>query len=125
MKSNYFDIKDFENVYLEDSWVLKIKTDSDTAEFLLDVVLTENHPLYTQPKQNEQYCFKRAAINFSEVTAVIWIEVNMIAFTGAAGEIDFGNIDSFIYDGEYYNLSGDWGELKIQSGKPTIKFIEE
>ena len=124
MQSNYFTIEEFENVFLEDSWVLRIRTDSNSAEFLLDVVLTEKHPLYTFPKQNEQYCYKQATINFPEVVKAIWVEVNMFPYKDLDGEIDFGNIDSFIYDGEYYNLSGDWGELKIQSAKPTIKFIE-
>ncbi len=63
-------------------------------------------------------------MNFPEVERIIWVEVYMFPSKDLDGEIDFGNIDSFIYDGEYYNLSGDWGELKIQSAKPTIKFIE-
>ena len=40
MKLNYFNFEGFEHIYLEDSYVLSIKTDSSSAEFLLEVVLT-------------------------------------------------------------------------------------
>ena len=119
---NYYEIEGLETIYLEDSIVLEIRTDYGSAEFLLDVVLTENNPFYTPPKPNEQYCYKKAVLNFPMVVEVIWVEKSLIPFTDLSGEIDFGNIDSFSYNGNYYNLSGDWGELKIQSAKPTIKF---
>ena len=46
----------------------------------------------------------------------------MIPYLDANNEIDFGNIDEFFYEDEFYNLSGDWGTLKIQSAKPIIKY---
>ena len=123
MKLDYYSIEEFENIYLEDSYVLQIRTNSNSAEFLLEVVLTENHPLYNPPKQNEQYCYKKAELSFPTVTEIIWVEVNIIPSKDANGEVDFGNIDLFFYNDQYYELCGDWGELKIQSAKPTIRFI--
>lgn len=125
MKLDYYNIEELENVYLEDSYVLRIKTDSNSAEFRLSVVLTENHPLYNPPKQDEYYCCKKAVLSFPAATEIIWVEVNIDPAIDANGEVDFGNIDSFFYNDQYYELSGSWGELKIQSAKPTIKFMEE
>jgi hypothetical protein len=48
----------------------------------------------------------------------------MISNSDIEGEIDFGNIDEFYLENDFYRLSGEWGELKIKSAKPIIEFIE-
>ncbi|SKB11761.1 hypothetical protein PL11201_180015 [Planktothrix sp. PCC 11201] len=45
---NYWQLPGLENIYLEDSYVLGIKTDT-SIEFFLEAILTENHSLYTSP----------------------------------------------------------------------------
>ncbi len=124
MRLDYFNFPGFENIYLEDSYVLEIKTNSTSVEILLEAVLTEQHSLYTNPNSNEQYCYKKIVIHFPDAESVIWIDRKMISYTDANGEIDFGNIDEFYLENDFYRLSGDWGELKIKSGKPIIEYIE-
>ncbi len=48
----------------------------------------------------------------------------MISNSEIEGEIDFGNIDEFYLENDFYLLSGEWGELKIKSAKPVIEYIE-
>lgn len=55
---NYWQFPGFENIYLEDSYVLSIN-DKTSIQILLEAVLTENHSLYTQPLPEEQYCYRR------------------------------------------------------------------
>ena len=124
MRLDYFNFEGFENIYLEDSYVLEIKTNSTSVEILLEAVLTEQHSLYTNPRENEHYCCKKIVIHFPDVEGVIWIDRKMIPNTDANGEIDFGNIDEFYLENDFYRLSGEWGELKIKSAKPTIEYIE-
>lgn len=124
MTVEYYSFQGFENVFLEDSFVLNIKTSQILAEFLVEIILTEKHRLYSKPKPNEVYCYKKAKISFPKIENIVWIEVNICPSIDANNEVDFGNIDSFFYENDFYNISGDWGEVKIQSQSPTIKFID-
>jgi hypothetical protein len=117
----YYQLEGLEHVYLEDSYVLDIKTDPASVEFLLCVVLTEHHPLYRFPSPAEQYCYRRGLLRFPNVERVEWLEKSMMPSTDATGAVDYGNIDEFyLADGDYY-LSGDWGRLEIKSSPPSLE----
>lgn len=116
----YHQIQGFEHVYLEDSYVLDVRTSPSSVEFSLSVVLTEQHPLYTPQLPDEQYCYRSGLLRFPNVRRVEWIEKSMIPFTDAAGAVDYGNIDEFYRTGERYYLSGDWGRLEIESSPPSL-----
>ena len=64
-------------MYLEDSFVLNIKAEVNYVEFLLEVVLTENHPLYVPPSSQERYCYKKAKLRFSNAKQITWIKKQM------------------------------------------------
>lgn len=57
--SQYFDLRGFEAVYLEDSFVLGVTATPGLLVVDLDVVLTEDHPSYTPPPPEEHYCYRR------------------------------------------------------------------
>jgi hypothetical protein len=38
----------------------------------------------------------------------------------ADGETDYGNIDSFTFQGDRYELAGEWGHVMIEGPPPTI-----
>ena len=115
-RKEYYELQGFENAYLEDSYVLNVLEKENEIEFVLDVVLTENHPLFTTPRENEQYCYKRGRITFTNV-----IEYRSTqAFVDAHKEIDYGNIDEFFEENGNYHLSGDWGKMMINSSLPEM-----
>jgi hypothetical protein len=117
----YYQFEGLEHVYLEDSYVLDIRTDPMSVEFSLCVVLTEEHPLYRSPLSGEQYCYRRGLLRFSHVERVEWMEKSIMSSTDATGAVDYGNIDEFyLADGHYY-LSGDWGRLEIKSLPPSLE----
>ena len=122
MEKIYYDqLPGFEGVYLEDSYVLDIKTDANSVDIFLEAVLTEKHPQYTHPKPNEQYCYRKTHLHFSNVKKVAWAQKSMHPYEDANGEVDYGNIDEFyLVDGHYY-LAGDWGALNIVSSKPIVE----
>jgi len=119
--NSYYKWHDFKNVYLEDSFVLEIDETDDELSFILEVVLTENHPLYTPPNSDKQYCYKKGEIVFQELQSVKWINRNTRPFIDANGSEDYGNIDFFTLSPEGYHLSGDWGEIVVKSS--PVKFI--
>lgn len=118
----YCEIPGFSEVYFEDSWVTGFSEDANRILFVLDLVLCEGHPLYQQPKIDEQYCYRRAELEFPDVKQVVWHERHFAPAIDASHEIDYGNIDAFQWkDGQYY-LEGDWGKVTIESSLPCISY---
>ena len=108
----YFDFPDFEYLYLEDSWVLQIESQSNDLEFTLDAVLTEEHP-FSKPLIDEQYCYRKTKIIFQNCKNINWIERSANYNKDSKGEIDYGNIDWFYYQNKTFCIGGEWGKLEI------------
>lgn len=121
---NYWQFPGFENIYLEDSYVLSINAKT-SIQILLETVLTENHSLYTQPLPGEQYCYRRMTVNFPHPQTYDLVVNNISPIADPDGSIDYGNIDEFFRaDGKYYLRVGEWGELTIVSDPPMIFDVE-
>lgn len=121
---NYYELPGLENIYLEDSYVLDIQISNTSAQFLLDLVITKNHPKYKHPSPKEQYCYKKSWLQFNQLKEFNWIKKIMYPYRDANEEIDYGNIDALIFLNEKYNLYGDWGEIEIISAPPIVEIID-
>lgn len=121
--SKYYEWDNFKDIYLEDSFVLGIEESENQVSFTVEMVLTEEHPMYSPPHNGEQYCYKKGKIIFQELKAVKWLNRNMQPFTDANNSEDYGNIDSFQSSSEGYHLSGDWGEVIINSSPPKVVWL--
>lgn len=121
---NYYEIQSLSNFYLEDSYVLSINEAVETLIFELEAVLTKNHPQYKEPEKGEQYCYRKASVRFFSVTSIEWLDKRFIGFEDSAGELDYGNIDSFVWDDGSYTLSGDWGRVIIWGGEVEVTITE-
>jgi len=123
MTINYYEMTELKNLYLEDSFVLSIDEFEGEIVFSMDFVLNENHPLYSEPSFEENYYYRKGKIKFTEPKVVRWIKRNEKRTTDINGEVDFGNIDTFIKsDDEKYVLSGDWGKLEISPKDIIIEY---
>ena len=121
--TNYFELsKEFSEVYLEDSYVLGYLEDYNQLEFLIEFVLTEKSPFYSSPESGNQYCYKKGRLIFPGIKAIEWKRQTFKKTTDLNGEIDYGNIDSFVKEEKKYHLSGDWGEVFIESEAPQLNF---
>jgi hypothetical protein len=124
--SDYFEtIPALRDIYLEDSYVLAIHESEGELRIDLDAVLTENHPQWTPPKPDEHYCFRRIRLIFERPRRVEWIRKDMRPSRDATGEIDYGNIWSIQRDGTVYEVEGDLGQLRVDSGPPIVIDHEE
>ena len=121
--SRYYEWDKFKNIYLEDSFVLRIEESEKEISFTVEAVLTEEHPRYSPPREAEQYCYKRARIVFKGLKNIKWLERNSKPFTDADGNEDYGNIDSFELSSEGYHLLGDWGDVIICSEAPNLEWL--
>lgn len=120
--SQYYEWDNFRNTYLEDSFVLDIEESKEQLSFTVEIVLTEKHSLYAPPSENEQYCYKTAKIIFQKLKSVTWLNKSMKPFTDADDSEDYGNIDSFELSPDGYHLTGDWGEVIIDSAPPMLEW---
>lgn len=116
----------FEEVYLEDSWVLRVEESSESIKFEMELVLCEGHPQYHAPYKDEQYCYSKGSIVFDKPSDVTWLAKTMTRpAVDANGEVDFGNVDSFELKNGVYHLQGDWGEIELRSAAVTIEYQSE
>ncbi len=122
MEVNYYEFAGFEQIYLEDSYILDLKITPLILLIYMEIVLTENHFLYRKPLPNEHYCCRKAQITFSNVESVVWTEKIKGSYRDATGEIDFGNIDTFVLTNGIYKITGDLGNLEIISEMPKLEF---
>ena len=120
---NYWQFPGFENIYLEDSYVLSINAKT-SIQILLEAVLTENHPLYTQALPGEQYCYGRMTVNFPHLQTYDLVLNNISPIADPDGSVDYGNIDDFFMVDDKYYLRGEWGELTIVSDPPILFDVE-
>lgn len=109
-------------IYLEDSWVLGINQDEKSISFEVEFVLTKSHELYSEPKKNEQYCYKKGQLILSECSVISLKPSGHPPSTDANGEKDFGNIDTFTKQDGKVELSGDWGNLLAKCNEVLVNF---
>ncbi|WP_245663197.1 hypothetical protein [Nocardia inohanensis] len=115
MTRNYTDYPSLAGIYLEDSYVMDIVEEPGEFKFVLEAVLTPDHPHYHDPAIGEQYCYADGALVFSEVTAVDWVDRSYQKYKDATGTEDLGNIDSLTGTDGVYSVQGDWGKVLISS----------
>ena len=120
---DYWKFQGFENLYLEDSHLLDLHTDSQ-VEARVEAVLRESHPDYHGPKPGEQYAYKNIVIAFPNLRNYRWLEKKMVPTRDPDGGIDYGNIDEFYRSNERYFMSGDWGTIEIDSDPPIVRYLE-
>jgi hypothetical protein len=105
---------DLRDVYLEDSWVLRLDPAEHSVVFTLEAVLTPGHLRYHRPHPGEQYCYERAALRLSSRSPVAYQLSWSPPAQDLSGVDDLGNIDTFReIDSRSWELTGTWGLLTI------------
>ena len=121
--SDYLMIPGFENVYLENGWVLDVRAEPCRLMLDVEIVLLESHLAYSEPVAGEQYCYLRGSIRFERVSELNWSGQGIsVPAVDASGERDFGSIDEFTVGDGAYVLEGDFGRIEVKSRPPTLAF---
>ena len=118
--NSYPEIAQLSGLLLEESYVLDIEARPGLVRFELDIVLTPEHPQYLSPSAEEQHCFRRGRMEFLRVRRVVWADQGAPPARDAAGEVDFGNIDSFTWNDLGYELEGSWGRMEVQAEEVVL-----
>ncbi len=120
---NYYNLKGFEDLYFEDSFLLNIEKSKTRLSFIVEIVLLENYHLYQAPKAGEQHCYKQGKIVFEDFKSVSWISENFETTINIDGSEDMGNIDVFNFSSGKYHLEGSWWEVEIESPLPKLSWL--
>jgi hypothetical protein len=122
MIQEYHTFKSFENIYLEDSYLLDVDISDTKITLTVEAVLTEEHSQYSEPEKEKKYCYQIIDIIFSNVTSYAWNKKNMHLISGGDVAPDYGNIDFFYKEKAQYNIGGEWGTLQIRSNVPQVLY---
>ena len=122
----YYEIPGFEELGLEDSWVMGVQEDASGIVFDVDFALCLKHPFFAPPLSGEANSFHRGHIRFCEPSSVVWyLKARTPPNLDSTSEVDFGNFDSFYFSGNCFHLDGDWGELEVISAPPVVDYREK
>lgn len=122
--SVYSSFSGFEDVYLEDTWVLEIQRTGNKFVFHVDLVLTSGHADYVPRLSGEQYCYRHARIVFDDLRSLNWTGARLVAAQDSTGEFDLGTIDFLSYADSKYSIEGDFGSIVLVSSAPRIEFTD-
>jgi hypothetical protein len=117
----YTDLDGFEAVVLEESYVFGIKAIPGAVTFKVEFALTPEHPAYAPPRSGETECFRTGRVRFINVERLVWEDQGAPPATDASGEIDYGHIDSFTWDGMTFKLEGDWGRMELTAAGVEVE----
>lgn len=118
---SYHQIKGFEYVILEESFVSEILENPNEIKFTMELYIKETAPTHLKPDDRRFY--RDAEIIFSNVVKIEWLKKTLTPYNSGEGEVDYGNIDELYLKKDFYHITGDWGAIKIKSSEPRIKYL--
>jgi hypothetical protein len=117
------EMSEFDGVDLTESYVLGWRMDGNDLRFDLDVALVPGHPAYRPPRPDERTCYHRGTLIFPGARAVsgLALQDEVLGAVDATGERDYGNIDTFEETGGEFQLSGEFGDVRLKSARPRLE----
>lgn len=116
----YTDIPGFGDLVLEESFVLGVCATPTRVTIDVELALTPDHPAYVPPPPDENEAYRRGQIRFLGVRRLAWEDQGARPATDATGEIDYGHIDGLRWDGETFELEGDWGRMSLEADSAEV-----
>jgi hypothetical protein len=114
---------EIQGVDLNDSWVLSWAETEDELVFQIEASLLPGHVEYTEPREGEWTCYKRATLSFIGKKRADGLRpmAEVSPTTDPDGSVDYGCIDALQRndDGSYL-LCGDFGDVTIESDGLTL-----
>lgn len=70
-----------------------------------------------------KHCYAAAVLAIGQATKIEWSTGSSQTYRDAAGEEDLGNVDSFHFVADHYEITGDWGHVRVYSAAtPELTF---
>lgn len=114
----------FNQVVLEESFVLNLKTTMSFVDFQMNFAVNEQYPQHTPPEEELDFSYRTGRIFFPNMEQVRWQSRIQPYIDPGTGSVDYGAIDYFYRVENTYFLAGYWGELEIVCGPPILEIDE-
>jgi len=108
------------NILFSSSYLLALRIEPYFLELKMDFALTPEHPRYIAPGGREQECYARGRLLLQGFVNIEWTATGNIPSHDATGEVDFGTLDEFVQIGGFWQLSGDFGSMRLEGGNLAI-----
>jgi hypothetical protein len=109
----------FNGIDLNDSFVLDWSCENNCLSFKIEASIWPKSKHYAEPKPNEYTCYRKAILQFINTVSVSGLKPKsaVMSSTDPDGSIDYGNIDTLqVVDGGF-ELTGNFGNVKITGGE--------
>ncbi len=113
----------FKGIDLTDSFVLGWRLTPDKLAFALEASIWPQSDFYTTPKPDEYTCYRKATLEFVGIKDVHGLlPIESVGFSrDLDGSIDYGNIDTLVKLESAWQISCDFGEVRIIGGELRFK----
>ena len=109
-------IEAFENIQLQDTFVLSWNQSPNSLVFHVLASLLQSHPDASPPIRGEWACYNPAIIQFTDMTSVTGLlsQESVRPTKDPDGSVDYGCIDSLEspHPGQY-RMSGEFGSITV------------
>jgi hypothetical protein len=106
----------FEGIDFERSYLTGVIYDDESLSLELDFLLTEAHPRYAAPQPGEDGCYRGGYIRFGDIDDLQIDKAKPVE----GQEEDYSIIYSVAGDGQRFEFSTGWGEIKVAAGSVRI-----
>lgn len=116
---DWTEVEIFRGIDLNDSFILAWRHENRNVTFELEASIWPASRYYRPAKPGEYTCYRRATLAFENVIECVGLPSMDSApkSSDAAGETDYGNIDSLLILDDGFSVSGDFGTVNIQGGE--------
>jgi len=106
----------FEGIDFEQSFLLGVIYDDESLTLEMEFNLTPQHPRYEPPQPGEEGCFRGGYVRFADIDD---LQIDK-APAPEGGQADYSIVYSVTGDGERFEFSTGWGEIKVSAGSVRI-----
>ena len=106
----------FEGIDFEHSFLTGVIYDDESLSLEMDFRVTEGHPRYAAPQPGEEGCYRGGYIRFGDIDD---LQIDKAKPVEGAAE-DYSIIYSASGDGQRFEFSTGWGEIKVAAGSVRI-----
>ena len=106
----------FQGIDFARSYLLGVIYDDESLTLELDFNLTDAHRNYSAPQDGEEGCFRGGYIRFADIE-----DLQIDKARAADGDApDYSVIYSVAGDGNKFEFSCGWGEIKVAAGSVRV-----
>ena len=106
----------FEGIDFETSYLTGVIYDDESVTLEMDFHLNERHPRYAPPPPGDEGCYRGGYVRFADIDD---LQIDK-AKTIEGEDEDYSVIYSVAGDGQRFEFSCGWGEIKLAAGSVRI-----